>query len=42
MQCPRCQHDNPVGQKFCGECGKPLKRTSEAAPGASYAELQAA
>jgi len=21
MQCPRCQHENPAGQKFCGECG---------------------
>ena len=21
MQCSRCQHENPVGQKFCGECG---------------------
>src|SRR5215475_2608803 len=21
MKCPRCQHDNPVGVKFCGECG---------------------
>jgi len=24
MNCPRCQHDNPAGQKFCGECGAPL------------------
>jgi Double zinc ribbon len=22
MQCPRCQHENPAGQKFCGECGR--------------------
>ncbi len=21
MRCPRCQHENPIGQKFCGECG---------------------
>src|SRR5262245_22859203 len=21
MRCTRCQHDNPAGQKFCGECG---------------------
>jgi class 3 adenylate cyclase/tetratricopeptide (TPR) repeat protein len=21
MQCPACRHDNPAGQKFCGECG---------------------
>ena len=24
MQCPRCQHENPAGQKFCGECGARL------------------
>jgi class 3 adenylate cyclase/tetratricopeptide (TPR) repeat protein len=25
MQCPQCQHENPTGQKFCGECGARLK-----------------
>ena len=24
MKCPRCQHDNSSGQKFCGECGARL------------------
>ena len=24
MDCPHCQHANPAGQKFCGECGAPL------------------
>jgi len=24
MRCSRCQHDNPSGQKFCGECGARL------------------
>ena len=24
MQCPRCRHDNPLKQKFCGECGVSL------------------
>src|SRR5437867_11565628 len=24
MQCPTCRHDNPEGQKFCGECGARL------------------
>jgi class 3 adenylate cyclase/tetratricopeptide (TPR) repeat protein len=24
MNCPRCQHDNPAGVKFCGECGARL------------------
>src|SRR6202048_676084 len=27
MQCPRCQHDNPADQKFCGECGARLAST---------------
>jgi class 3 adenylate cyclase/tetratricopeptide (TPR) repeat protein len=25
MNCPRCQHDNPAGVKFCGECGSRLE-----------------
>jgi adenylate cyclase len=24
MHCARCRHDNPAGQKFCGECGAAL------------------
>ena len=24
MKCPRCQHENPLGQKYCGECGARL------------------
>ncbi len=24
MKCPRCQHENPTGMKFCGECAAPL------------------
>ncbi|HEY7204098.1 MAG TPA: adenylate/guanylate cyclase domain-containing protein [Methylomirabilota bacterium] len=24
MRCSRCQHDNPPGGKFCGECAAPL------------------
>jgi class 3 adenylate cyclase len=24
MRCPACQHENPAGQKFCGECGARL------------------
>jgi class 3 adenylate cyclase len=27
MQCSRCQHDNPPGAKFCGECAAPLAAT---------------
>jgi class 3 adenylate cyclase/tetratricopeptide (TPR) repeat protein len=25
MRCPRCQHENPAGVKFCGECGAKLE-----------------
>ena len=26
MRCPRCQHDNRPGAKFCEECAAPLAR----------------
>jgi len=26
MQCPRCQHANEAGAKFCEECAAPLTR----------------
>ncbi len=25
MRCPQCQHENPAGARFCGECGAPLE-----------------
>jgi class 3 adenylate cyclase/tetratricopeptide (TPR) repeat protein len=25
MKCPKCSHENPLGQKFCGECGTRLE-----------------
>jgi class 3 adenylate cyclase/tetratricopeptide (TPR) repeat protein len=27
MKCPRCEHDNEAGAKFCEECAAPLART---------------
>src|SRR5262245_7818210 len=27
MKCPRCQHDNEIGAKFCENCASPLART---------------
>jgi class 3 adenylate cyclase len=41
MLCPRCRHDNPAGQKFCGECGAALAAGcpscgSTNAPGQKY------
>ena len=26
MKCPRCQHNNPQGARFCEECAAPLAR----------------
>jgi hypothetical protein len=31
MQCPRCQHENPPREKFCGECGTTLQRSADTA-----------
>jgi len=43
MKCPRCQHENPAGQKFCGECATPLKAVSPGGPRPpSYAEVTSA
>ena len=30
MVCPTCRHENPEGQRFCGDCGSRLD--GEAAP----------
>jgi two-component system, NtrC family, sensor kinase len=38
MHCPRCQHENPSGQKFCGACGTSLTVASSTAQ--SYADLK--
>jgi class 3 adenylate cyclase/tetratricopeptide (TPR) repeat protein len=27
MKCPRCQHENPQGARFCEECATPLARS---------------
>jgi two-component system NtrC family sensor kinase len=36
MPCPRCQHENPSGQKFCGACGTLL--TDASSTERSYAD----
>ncbi len=41
MDCPRCQHENPVGATFCDECGARLEATCAACrepnrPGAKF------
>ena len=43
MKCPRCQQDNSVQDKFCGECGTPLGPFGTAAGSPrSYAEVMSA
>ena len=27
MYCTHCGHENPAGANFCGQCGRPLRRT---------------
>ena len=38
MQCPRCQHSNPAGTKFCGECAAPLTSVCESCGAANLPE----
>jgi class 3 adenylate cyclase/tetratricopeptide (TPR) repeat protein len=38
MQCPRCQHGNPAGTKFCGECAAPLTSVCESCGAANPPE----
>jgi signal transduction histidine kinase len=41
MQCLQCRHENPSGEKHCGGCGAPLRRTNETGPPEpSYEDLQ--
>jgi two-component system, NtrC family, sensor kinase len=43
MKCPRCQHENPRVQKFCGECATPLEAVGEGgSPPPSYAGVASA
>jgi hypothetical protein len=25
VSCPRCRHENPLGNRFCGSCGAPMR-----------------
>src|SRR5215510_10595492 len=41
MTCPRCQHENRAGARFCEECGTPLRRPEGSAqPAPPYEDLQ--
>ncbi len=46
MKCPRCQHENPSGSKFCLHCGVGLgaerpEPLSQAAPGEAWSKVMA-
>ncbi|MBI4337856.1 MAG: zinc ribbon domain-containing protein [Chloroflexi bacterium] len=42
MRCSACGHDNPLGARFCGQCGSPLgAETSPAGPAPGAAQLPA-
>lgn len=32
MKCPKCQHENPDGSKFCEQCGEPLDKQPRFCP----------
>lgn len=38
MRCPRCQHENPTGMKFCGQCAAPLVVTCPSCSAANLPE----
>jgi class 3 adenylate cyclase len=39
MKCPKCQHENPDGQKFCGECGYNITLSlTQSSPALSFDE----
>ena len=40
MNCPRCQHANRSGAKFCEECATPLARTCSNCDSGIEAELK--
>src|SRR5262245_12122022 len=42
MKCPRCQRENPSGQKFCGECGTPLTAELGGTAARAYQEVTGA
>ena len=40
MQCPRCQHENEAGAKFCEDCAAPLAANVRAVAAATLADRQ--
>ena len=40
-RCPRCQHDNPPGARFCNGCGAKLGGATPAGPEPRFASPEA-
>jgi len=41
MNCPKCQADNPVDKRFCGNCGLPLQPAPDKARGTETFQMAA-
>jgi hypothetical protein len=41
VPCPRCRHENQLGNRFCGSCGVPLKSGEQLAPRQEHSPVQA-
>src|SRR6266700_1702002 len=36
MKCPRCEHENPQGARFCEECATPLSAVAKFCPACAH------
>ena len=41
VPCPRCSHENPLGNRFCGSCGVQLKSGEQLATRQEHSPVQA-
>jgi hypothetical protein len=41
VSCPRCRHENPPGNRFCGSCGAPLMSGEQLARRREYRPVRA-
>ena len=41
VPCPRCHHENPPSNRFCGSCGAPLVSGEQLATRQEYSPVQA-
>jgi hypothetical protein len=41
VSCPRCRHENPLGNRFCGSCGVQLKSGEQLATRQEHSPVRA-